>query len=233
MAPCYQSPFLCRFRAWCWVCDDLQPVPRPSFLIWYRYGWCLGSRLFHRTRKSSSRGPWSCIRRSPAGIRFRISHRGCDKPSPRPSHVPYMASSLLGFRGHIRLCRSHSSPLAGERDLPSRESSGAREGHDDWEEDPRVHTPSWYHAQGALAPLRLRRASDDRYVSAHVEVELMTHICELGFNFLSHGSQDLYPTYLQTTKNFDSYHSTVATIIGNCGAIAYALLSIRSNPTLT
>ncbi|KAI0040953.1 carboxylic acid transporter [Auriscalpium vulgare] len=41
-----------------------------------------------------------------------------------------------------------------------------------------------------------------------------------GFNFLSHGSQDLYPTYLTTTKNFDSYHSTVATIIGNCGAIA-------------
>ncbi|KAI0249023.1 MFS general substrate transporter [Lactifluus subvellereus] len=40
-----------------------------------------------------------------------------------------------------------------------------------------------------------------------------------GFNFLSHGSQDLYPTYLQTTKGFDSYHSTVATIIGNCGAI--------------
>ncbi|KAK7032643.1 hypothetical protein VNI00_012908 [Paramarasmius palmivorus] len=41
-----------------------------------------------------------------------------------------------------------------------------------------------------------------------------------GFNFLSHGSQDLYPTYLKDTKGFDDYHSTVATIIGNCGAIA-------------
>ncbi|KAI0260681.1 carboxylic acid transporter [Gloeopeniophorella convolvens] len=41
-----------------------------------------------------------------------------------------------------------------------------------------------------------------------------------GFNFLSHGSQDLYPTYLTKTKGFDNYHSTVATIIGNCGAIA-------------
>jgi SHS family lactate transporter-like MFS transporter len=40
-----------------------------------------------------------------------------------------------------------------------------------------------------------------------------------GFNFFSHGSQDLYPTYLQTTKGFDSYHATVATIIGNCGAV--------------
>ncbi|KAF8466529.1 carboxylic acid transporter [Russula ochroleuca] len=40
-----------------------------------------------------------------------------------------------------------------------------------------------------------------------------------GFNFLSHGSQDLYPTYLKTSKGFDNYHSIVATIIGNCGAI--------------
>ncbi|KAH9985062.1 MFS general substrate transporter [Russula compacta] len=40
-----------------------------------------------------------------------------------------------------------------------------------------------------------------------------------GFNFLSHGSQDLYPTYLQTSKGFDRDHSIVATIIGNIGAI--------------
>jgi len=41
-----------------------------------------------------------------------------------------------------------------------------------------------------------------------------------GFNFLSHGSQDLYPTYLQKTKGFSAHSATVATIIGNCGAIA-------------
>ncbi|KAF8260261.1 carboxylic acid transporter [Lactarius quietus] len=46
-----------------------------------------------------------------------------------------------------------------------------------------------------------------------------------GFNFFSHGSQDLYPTYLQTSKGFDSYHATVATIIGNCGAIAGGALA--------
>src|SRR6267142_2541518 len=40
-----------------------------------------------------------------------------------------------------------------------------------------------------------------------------------GFNFLSHGSQDLYPTYLKTGKGFDNRHAIVATIIGNCGAI--------------
>ncbi|KAG2030534.1 carboxylic acid transporter protein [Suillus americanus] len=36
-----------------------------------------------------------------------------------------------------------------------------------------------------------------------------------GFNFLSHGSQDLYPTYLETTKGFSTHDATVATIIGN------------------
>ncbi|KAF9503768.1 hypothetical protein BS47DRAFT_1378376 [Hydnum rufescens UP504] len=41
-----------------------------------------------------------------------------------------------------------------------------------------------------------------------------------GFNFLSHGSQDLYPTFLQDTKGFSAHSATVATIIGNCGAVA-------------
>lgn len=41
-----------------------------------------------------------------------------------------------------------------------------------------------------------------------------------GFNFLSHGSQDLYPTYLTITKGISTHNATVATIIGNCGAIA-------------
>ena len=55
-----------------------------------------------------------------------------------------------------------------------------------------------------------------------------------GFNFLSHGSQDLYPTYLQTTKGFSAHDSTVATIIGNCGAIAYvAYLTVASGGLLT
>ena len=71
--------------------------------------------------------------------------------------------------------------------------------------------------------MRLCCPFDDRYVSIlrARQAGRQTFVCGLGFNFLSHGSQDLYPTYLQTTKGFDSYHSTVATIIGNCGAIAF------------
>jgi len=37
---------------------------------------------------------------------------------------------------------------------------------------------------------------------------------------LSHGSQDLYPTYLEVSKGFSTHNATIATIIGNCGAIA-------------
>ncbi|KAI0087910.1 MFS general substrate transporter [Irpex rosettiformis] len=46
-----------------------------------------------------------------------------------------------------------------------------------------------------------------------------------GFNFLSHGSQDLYPTYMQDSKGFSSHDATVATIIGNCGAIAGGVIA--------
>ena len=31
---------------------------------------------------------------------------------------------------------------------------------------------------------------------------------------------DLYPTFLQDTKGFSAHSATVATIIGNCGAVA-------------
>ncbi|GAA5970971.1 hypothetical protein JCM21900_003547 [Sporobolomyces salmonicolor] len=41
-----------------------------------------------------------------------------------------------------------------------------------------------------------------------------------GFNFFSHGSQDAYPSYIQQSKGLTAHQATLATIIGNCGAIA-------------
>ncbi|BGO91632.1 hypothetical protein NBRC10512_008079 [Rhodotorula toruloides] len=41
-----------------------------------------------------------------------------------------------------------------------------------------------------------------------------------GFNFFSHGSQDIYPSYMQDSKGLSAHQATIATIIGNCGAIA-------------
>jgi len=46
-----------------------------------------------------------------------------------------------------------------------------------------------------------------------------------GFNFMTHGSQDLYPTYVQITKQKTAHQATVATIIGNCGALAGGVMS--------
>ncbi|EFP81651.2 MFS transporter, SHS family, lactate transporter [Puccinia graminis f. sp. tritici CRL 75-36-700-3] len=45
-----------------------------------------------------------------------------------------------------------------------------------------------------------------------------------GFNFLSHGSQDLYPTYAQITKGMSKHQASLLTIIGNCGAITGGIL---------
>ncbi|CAF1083392.1 unnamed protein product [Adineta steineri] len=40
-----------------------------------------------------------------------------------------------------------------------------------------------------------------------------------GFNFLSHGSQDLYPTFLSSTLQFSHSLVTITTIVANIGAI--------------
>ncbi|KAJ1920298.1 Carboxylic acid transporter [Mycoemilia scoparia] len=40
-----------------------------------------------------------------------------------------------------------------------------------------------------------------------------------GFNFMSHGSQDLYPTFLKTQPKFSAEQATVATVVMNIGAI--------------
>lgn len=37
-----------------------------------------------------------------------------------------------------------------------------------------------------------------------------------GFNFFSHGSQDLYPVYLEDAKDLSNAAATRATIISNC-----------------
>ncbi|KAJ7455595.1 carboxylic acid transporter protein [Mycena galericulata] len=57
-------------------------------------------------------------------------------------------------------------------------------------------------------------------LSRHRVLCLYAVLLMIGFTFLSHGSQDLYPTYLQKTKGFTAHSATIATIIGNCGAIA-------------
>jgi hypothetical protein len=41
-----------------------------------------------------------------------------------------------------------------------------------------------------------------------------------GFNFMSHGSQDLYPTMLKNQYQFDANSVTITQVVANLGAIA-------------
>jgi len=54
----------------------------------------------------------------------------------------------------------------------------------------------------------------------HWKLSIYCVLLMTGFNFLSHGSQDLYPTYITDNKLLSSNLATKATIIGNCGAVA-------------
>lgn len=38
-------------------------------------------------------------------------------------------------------------------------------------------------------------------------------------SFFSHGSQDVYPSYIQESKGLSAHYATLATIVGNCGAV--------------
>jgi len=58
-----------------------------------------------------------------------------------------------------------------------------------------------------------------RMLKIHWKLWIYAVLLMSGFNFLSHGSQDLFPTYMQVTKGKSPHEATVATIIGNCGAI--------------
>jgi SHS family lactate transporter-like MFS transporter len=50
-----------------------------------------------------------------------------------------------------------------------------------------------------------------------------TVVLMTAFNFLSHGTQDLYPTFLQAQRNLDTQTVSAIVIIANIGAIIGAL----------
>ena len=93
------------------------------------------------------------------------------------------------------------------------------------EKDKGVFEEHWADVEEALVIVYPCCSAHDRYV---VYSDQLTNLfaTAVGFNFLSHGSQDLYPTYLQTSKGFSAHNATVATIIGTCGAIRYVSTSM-------
>ena len=57
----------------------------------------------------------------------------------------------------------------------------------------------------------------------HWRLALYAVVLMTAFNFLSHGTQDLYPTFLQVQHQFGTATTSLITVIMNCGAITGGL----------
>ncbi|WP_419826627.1 MFS transporter [Sphingomonas sp.] len=64
-----------------------------------------------------------------------------------------------------------------------------------------------------------QRENPIRVILRHWKTALYVIVLMTAFNFFSHGTQDLYPTFLQTTHGFDTHHVGIITAIMNVGAI--------------
>ncbi|GJN90545.1 hypothetical protein Rhopal_003557-T1 [Rhodotorula paludigena] len=73
-------------------------------------------------------------------------------------------------------------------------------------------TTGW--AKSRIFVKEMGRALRLHWVRCIYAVCLMT-----GFNFYSHGSQDIYPSMIQESKGLSSHDATLATIVGNVGAV--------------
>ena len=70
-----------------------------------------------------------------------------------------------------------------------------------------------------------RRSAAERHASmlsvlrAHMPLAIFAIILMTAFNFFSHGTQDLYPTYLQVQRHLSVNEVTIIVIVQNIGAI--------------
>ncbi|KAL2113721.1 hypothetical protein VUR80DRAFT_2690 [Thermomyces stellatus] len=70
------------------------------------------------------------------------------------------------------------------------------------------------------SPARTFLAQGKVAVKRHWAVLIYMVLLMAGFNFMSHGSQDLYPTMLESQFNFSADMVTVTQVVANLGAIA-------------
>jgi SHS family lactate transporter-like MFS transporter len=68
-------------------------------------------------------------------------------------------------------------------------------------------------------PETARSASILKTLGRHWKLAVFAIVLTTAFNFFSHGTQDLYPTFLQSTYHFDTRTTGNITIIYNIGAI--------------
>jgi SHS family lactate transporter-like MFS transporter len=75
----------------------------------------------------------------------------------------------------------------------------------------------------AAVPLLIVAAVVTPFIRQHWKLALYAIALMTGFNFFSHGTQDLYPTFLRVQHHFDDATVTTITVILNIGAIVGGL----------
>ena len=76
-------------------------------------------------------------------------------------------------------------------------------------------SPVWKTGQARAVKTSLRFADVSKYIGSFAFLAILM----FAFTSFSHGTQDLYPTFLQKGKHFDPAHVSVIAIIGNVGAL--------------
>ena len=75
----------------------------------------------------------------------------------------------------------------------------------------------------AVVPLVIVAGFATPFVRQHWKLALYAILLMTGFNFFSHGTQDLYPTFLRVQHHFDDATVTFITVVLNLGAIVGGL----------
>ena len=75
----------------------------------------------------------------------------------------------------------------------------------------------------AVVPLLILAGFLTPFIRKHWKLALYAIVLMTGFNFFSHGTQDLYPNFLRVQHKFDDFTVTWITIVLNLGAIVGGL----------
>src|SRR5712675_235859 len=78
-------------------------------------------------------------------------------------------------------------------------------------------SPSWDRAAAA-------RSGTLSIVRSHWRLGLYAVLLMTAFNFFSHGTQDLYPTFLKSDHHFEHHQVSLIAMICNVGAICGGIL---------
>ncbi|MEO6217080.1 MAG: MFS transporter [Sphingomonas sp.] len=81
-----------------------------------------------------------------------------------------------------------------------------------------VHESPVFEARRGRAPVNAIRE-----IARHWKIALYLIVLMTAFNFFSHGTQDLYPTFLQKQLHFDTHTTGLLAIVMNLGAIVGGL----------